>query len=52
MRAARAEAAIDGVGVVLTGAFVALVALIGGRLVSEGRIELGEFIAAVGLTGS
>ena len=51
VRAARAEAAIDGVGVVLTGAFVALVALIGGRLVSEGRIELGEFIAAVGLTG-
>ena len=51
LRAARAEAAVTGVGILLTGAFLALVALIGGRLVAEGRIELGEFIAAVGLTG-
>jgi putative ABC transport system ATP-binding protein len=51
LRAARAEAAVGGVGIVLTGAFLALVALIGGRLVAEGRIDLGEFIAAVGLTG-
>ena len=35
----------------LTGAFLALVALIGGRLVADGKIGLGEFIAAVGLTG-
>jgi putative ABC transport system ATP-binding protein len=51
LRAARAEAAIVGVGILLTGAFLALVALIGGGLVAEGKIELGEFIAAVGLTG-
>ena len=51
LRAARAEAAVTGVGVLLTGAFLALVALVGGRLVADGRIGLGEFIAAVGLTG-
>lgn len=51
VRAARAEAAVVGVGILLTGAFLALVALIGGRLVAEGRIDLGGFIAAVGLTG-
>jgi len=51
LRAARAEAAVVGVGILLTGAFLALVALIGGRLVADGRISLGEFIAAVGLTG-
>ncbi len=51
LRAARAEAAVAGVGILLTGAFLALVALIGGSLVAEDRIDLGEFIAAVGLTG-
>jgi putative ABC transport system ATP-binding protein len=51
LRAARAEAAVSGVGIVLTGAFLALVALVGGRLVADGKIGLGEFIAAVGLTG-
>ncbi len=51
LRAARAEAAVVGVGILLTGAFLALVALIGGRLVADDKIELGEFIAAVGLTG-
>ena len=51
LRAARAEAAVAGVGIALTGAFLALVALIGGRLVADGKIGLGEFIAAVGLTG-
>jgi putative ABC transport system ATP-binding protein len=51
LRAARAEATVTGLGILLTGAFLALVALVGGRLVAEGRIELGEFIAAVGLTG-
>ncbi|MCP9489465.1 MAG: ABC transporter ATP-binding protein/permease [Solirubrobacteraceae bacterium MAG38_C4-C5] len=51
LRAAGAEATVAGVGILLTGAFLALVALIGGRLVADGRIELGEFIAAVGLTG-
>jgi putative ABC transport system ATP-binding protein len=51
LRAARAEAAVTGVGILLTGAFLALVALIGGRLVADGRIALGELIAAVGLTG-
>jgi putative ABC transport system ATP-binding protein len=51
LRAANAEAVVAGVGILLTGAFLALVALVGGRLVAEGRIGLGEFIAAVGLTG-
>lgn len=51
LRAANAEAAVVGVGILLTGAFLALVALIGGRLVADGKIGLGEFIAAVGLTG-
>ena len=50
LRAARAEAVVAGVGVVLTGAFLALVALVGGRLALDGRIGIGEFIAAVGLT--
>lgn len=50
LRAARAEATVEGVGILLTGAFLALVALIGGRLVADGKIALGEFIAAVGLT--
>jgi len=51
LRAANAEAAVVGVGILLTGAFLALVALVGGRLVADGTIGLGEFIAAVGLTG-
>ena len=51
LRAANADAAVAGVGIVLTGAFLALVALIGGGLVADGTISLGEFIAAVGLTG-
>lgn len=52
LRAANADAAVTGVGILLTGAFLALVALIGARLVADGTIGLGEFIAAVGLTGS
>ncbi len=51
LRAANADAVVAGVGILLTGAFLALVALIGGRLVADGTIGLGEFIAAVGLTG-
>jgi len=51
LRAARAEAALVGVGTLLTGGFLAVVALVGGHLVADGRIDLGDFIAAVGLTG-
>ncbi len=51
LRAARAEAALVGVGTLLTGGFLAVVALVGGHLVADGTIGLGDFIAAVGLTG-
>lgn len=50
LRAARLEAAFDGAMKVFTGAFLVLVALVAGRLAAEGRISIGELIAAVGLT--
>ncbi|WP_239118026.1 ABC transporter transmembrane domain-containing protein, partial [Sphaerisporangium melleum] len=49
LRAARAEAAQNGVVLALTGCFIALVALTGGRLAAEGRISLGELVSALGL---
>ncbi len=51
LRAARAEAALVGMGTLMTGGFLAVVALVGGNLVADGKIDLGDFIAAVGLTG-
>uniref|UniRef100_UPI000ABB1508 ATP-binding cassette domain-containing protein n=1 Tax=Streptomyces kanamyceticus TaxID=1967 RepID=UPI000ABB1508 len=47
--AARAEAVQTGLMQALTGVFIALVALVGGRLVLSGSIGLGELVAAVGL---
>ncbi|MEV1021115.1 ABC transporter ATP-binding protein [Streptomyces sp. NPDC050264] len=49
LRAARAEALQSGLMLALTGAFIALVALVGGRLVLTGSIGLGALVSAVGL---
>ncbi|MFE9249059.1 ABC transporter transmembrane domain-containing protein [Streptomyces sp. NPDC007088] len=49
LRAARAEALQHGLMLALTGAFIALVALVGGRLVLNGSIGLGALVSAVGL---
>ncbi|MGI5350390.1 ABC transporter ATP-binding protein [Streptomyces sp. CA-250714] len=49
VRAARAEAVQTGLMQALTGVFIACVALVGSRLVLDGRIGLGELVAAVGL---
>ncbi|MFJ4686576.1 ABC transporter transmembrane domain-containing protein [Streptomyces sp. NPDC091377] len=49
LRAARAEAWQHGVVTLLTGAFIALVALVGGRLAASGDIGLGELVASVAL---
>lgn len=49
VRAARAEALQTGLMLTLTGAFIALVALVGGRLVLSGSIGLGALVSAVGL---
>ncbi len=50
LRAARAEAAYDAATIVLTGAFLVLVALVAVRLAVSGDITIGELIAAIGLT--
>ena len=49
LRAARAESAYDAVTLLLTMCFLALVALVGGRFAAEGRIRVGDLVAAVGL---
>jgi len=49
LRAARAQAAQGGVVQVLTGVFIAVVALVGGRLAAVGEIGVGGLVAAVGL---
>ncbi|MFI1016714.1 ABC transporter ATP-binding protein [Streptomyces sp. NPDC020965] len=49
LRAARAQAWQNGIVLTLTGAFIALVALVGGRLATQGDISLGQLISAVGL---
>jgi putative ABC transport system ATP-binding protein len=49
MHAARAESTYDGMTLLLTMVFLAIVALIGGRLAAEGRISVGDLVAAVGL---
>ncbi|MFF2717924.1 ABC transporter ATP-binding protein [Streptomyces sp. NPDC058011] len=49
VRAARAAALQTGLMLTLTGAFIALVALVGGRLVLSGSIGLGALVSAVGL---
>ncbi|WP_328841103.1 ABC transporter ATP-binding protein [Streptomyces europaeiscabiei] len=49
LRAARAESWQNGVVTILTGTFIAVVALVGGRLAARGDIGLGELVSAVGL---
>lgn len=50
LSAARMEASYEGAMTIFTGAFLVLVTLVAGRLAAEGRISIGELIAAVGLT--
>jgi putative ABC transport system ATP-binding protein len=49
LRAARAEAWQNAVVTVLTGTFLALVALLGGRLAASGDIGIGELVSSVAL---
>jgi putative ABC transport system ATP-binding protein len=49
VRAAAVMALRSGLITLLTGAFLAVVALVGGRLAIEGRISVGEFVSAIGL---
>ncbi|MGH3813937.1 MAG: ABC transporter ATP-binding protein [Pseudonocardiaceae bacterium] len=49
LRAARAQAWHDGTMLALTGIFIAVVALVGGRLAAQGDISIGGLVAAVGL---
>ncbi|MET9336606.1 ABC transporter ATP-binding protein [Nonomuraea sp. NPDC003804] len=49
VRAARAQAWHDGGMLILTGVFLAIVALVGGRLAAQGDISVGQLVAAVGL---
>ncbi len=50
VRAAKTQATYQGLNMALTGAFLALVALVGGRLAANGEISIGDLIAALGLT--
>ncbi|WP_067461050.1 ABC transporter ATP-binding protein [Actinomadura macra] len=49
VRAARAQAAHDGGMLMLTGVFIAIIALVGGRLAASGDITIGQLVMAVGL---
>ena len=49
VRAAVAEAGFEGATTLFTGLFLAVVALVGGRLAAAGDVTVGELIAAVGL---
>ncbi|GII94617.1 ABC transporter transmembrane domain-containing protein [Sinosporangium siamense] len=49
LRAARAQSWHYGGMLILTGVFIALVALVGGRLAAQGDITVGELVASVGL---
>ncbi|MEU6816718.1 ABC transporter ATP-binding protein [Streptomyces sp. NPDC046860] len=49
LRAARAESWQTGLVLALTGGFIALIALVGGRLALEGELSLGQLVSAVGL---
>ncbi|MGW4303332.1 ABC transporter ATP-binding protein [Streptomyces sp. NPDC004376] len=49
LRAARAESWQTGLVLALTGVFIALIALAGGRLALSGAITLGQLVSAVGL---
>jgi putative ABC transport system ATP-binding protein len=49
LRATRAQALQNGLILALTGVFIAVIALVGGRLAAEGTIGLGQLVSAVGL---
>ncbi|ACU38889.1 ABC transporter transmembrane domain-containing protein [Actinosynnema mirum] len=49
VRAARSRAWLDGWMLAVTGVFLAVVALVGGRLAANGEITVGQLVAAVGL---
>ncbi|MFB9840583.1 ABC transporter transmembrane domain-containing protein, partial [Actinoallomurus acaciae] len=49
VRAARAEAAYHGIMIALNGAFLALIALVGGRLAAGGHITIGQLVSTAGL---
>ncbi|MFJ8141731.1 ABC transporter ATP-binding protein [Streptomyces sp. NPDC096013] len=49
LRSARAESWQTGLALALTGGFIALIALVGGRLALDGSLTLGQLVAAVGL---
>lgn len=49
-RAAKTQATYQGLNMALTGVFLAIVALVGGRLAADGKISIGDLIAALGLT--
>lgn len=49
VRAARAQAWLDGSMLTATGLLLAVIALAGGRLAADGRISIGDLVAAVGL---
>jgi putative ABC transport system ATP-binding protein len=49
VRASWAQAWHDGGMLALNGLFLALIALVGGRLAADGQITVGELVAAVGL---
>ncbi|MFE5140473.1 ABC transporter ATP-binding protein [Streptomyces fagopyri] len=49
LRAARAQAFQSGTVLALTGCLIAAVALVGGRLATQGSITLGQLVSAVGL---
>lgn len=50
LRATRLHAAQQGLTTVVTGGFVAVIALVGGHLAADGRISIGALVAAVGVT--
>ncbi len=47
--AARARAGYEGAMLMVTGCFLAVVALVGGQLAARGHLSIGELVAAVGL---
>ena len=49
VRAARAEAGYHGLMIALNGAFLALIALVGGRLAADGDITIGRLVSTAGL---
>ncbi|OJF15850.1 multidrug ABC transporter ATP-binding protein [Couchioplanes caeruleus subsp. caeruleus] len=49
VRAAGAQARLDGAMLAVNGVFLAAIALVGGRLAAHGEISVGELVTAVGL---